>query len=597
MKTRYLFLIVALSSCAYAQSINVAVNDFKPQGLEASASAIISDRLRNELVNTNVFTVVERGQMEEILKEQGFQQSGCTSDACVVEVGQILGVQYMIAGSIGKLGNVYTISARLIDVGTGKIARASNVDCPCEIGQVLSKSTAEIARKLAAATGKKEVTPKEPEIRKPEAPLYGKIEIKSKPSGADVLIEGKNRGKTPLALDKQKPGTYALRIALETYSQVSDSIMVVANRVASKAYKLARTKEYLDSVSAAEFAKSHGGIEISSAPQGAKILLNNTFMGITPFKSDSVRAGRYRLKLLMPTYAEVKEKLTVKAGKRLQRKYELQHSRAYSDSIVAIEEAKRRELASREEPMRAREPRRVKFVFGTSYDMQLGGTREGAGTLRLTMEEYDNDILVATKSVDNTVEYRLDALQYIGGKIGLEIDRHYLGLSGLLGFAGADYSISEDTSFTPEADNTHESYGLFLSYAYSLVQTKLIAIQAGFNAGILDDGFSVELRPTDGRRMYPTALGPIDDASMNGYKFKTQTIHFGGPMVNVCIGRKRISSVIGYRMGMGEQTYFYELLEVHPDMATNALEKARKEGTYGLFHLFHSLHAAFIVRI
>ena len=43
--------------------------------------------------------------MEDILKEQGFQQTGCTSDECVVEVGKIIGVQQMVGGSISKVGN------------------------------------------------------------------------------------------------------------------------------------------------------------------------------------------------------------------------------------------------------------------------------------------------------------------------------------------------------------------------------------------------------------------------------------------------------------------------------------------------------------
>ena len=54
--------------------------------------------------------------MGEVLKEQGFQQSCCTSNECVVEVGQLLGVQQMISGSIGKVGDIFTVSVRIIDI-------------------------------------------------------------------------------------------------------------------------------------------------------------------------------------------------------------------------------------------------------------------------------------------------------------------------------------------------------------------------------------------------------------------------------------------------------------------------------------------------
>jgi TolB-like protein len=63
--------------------------------------------------------LVKRGMMEEVLQEQGFQQTGCTSEECAVEVGQLLGVQNMIGGSIGRVGDTFTIDARMISVQSG----------------------------------------------------------------------------------------------------------------------------------------------------------------------------------------------------------------------------------------------------------------------------------------------------------------------------------------------------------------------------------------------------------------------------------------------------------------------------------------------
>ena len=46
-----------------------------------------------------------------MLKEQGFQQSGCVSSECAVEAGKLLGVDQIVTGSIGKIGSYYTVSA------------------------------------------------------------------------------------------------------------------------------------------------------------------------------------------------------------------------------------------------------------------------------------------------------------------------------------------------------------------------------------------------------------------------------------------------------------------------------------------------------
>jgi hypothetical protein len=58
--------------------------------------------------------------MSEIMDEQGFQQSGCTSAECAAEIGALLGVQKMITGSFGKIGNTYTIEARMFAVESGQ---------------------------------------------------------------------------------------------------------------------------------------------------------------------------------------------------------------------------------------------------------------------------------------------------------------------------------------------------------------------------------------------------------------------------------------------------------------------------------------------
>ena len=104
----------------------VAVMDLEGRGISAMEAATLTDRLRSEMVNVGAFQVVERGQMEMLLEEQGFQQTGCTSAECAVEMGKLLGVQAMATGSIGKLGTMWTLDVRMFDVGTGEISKVSS---------------------------------------------------------------------------------------------------------------------------------------------------------------------------------------------------------------------------------------------------------------------------------------------------------------------------------------------------------------------------------------------------------------------------------------------------------------------------------------
>ena len=75
--------------------------------------------------------------MESILTEQGFQMSGCTSTECAVEAGKLLGVQKMIGGSVGKLGSLYNLSIRIIDVETGRIEKTESKRHEGSIEQLL----------------------------------------------------------------------------------------------------------------------------------------------------------------------------------------------------------------------------------------------------------------------------------------------------------------------------------------------------------------------------------------------------------------------------------------------------------------------------
>jgi hypothetical protein len=130
---------------------NIAVLDLEPRGgLSADEILSISDRLRGELLATGKYTVIERAQMDAILKEQGFQQTGvCSEASCIVQVGQLLAVHKMVGGSIGKVGKAYSINLKIIDVQTGKIERQVSDDIKCSKEELVSFHIRNVARKTA----------------------------------------------------------------------------------------------------------------------------------------------------------------------------------------------------------------------------------------------------------------------------------------------------------------------------------------------------------------------------------------------------------------------------------------------------------------
>jgi curli biogenesis system outer membrane secretion channel CsgG len=120
---------------------SIAVMDLDGRGISNDEVLSLTDRLRTALVRTTKATVVERSQMQQVLAEQDFQMTGCTSDECAIEIGQLLGVTRMVAGSIGKVGSTFSIDVRIIDIQTSRILESYARDYRGEIDGLLNEMT------------------------------------------------------------------------------------------------------------------------------------------------------------------------------------------------------------------------------------------------------------------------------------------------------------------------------------------------------------------------------------------------------------------------------------------------------------------------
>ena len=84
--------------------IQLALYDFKGRGIDSNTAIIFSDRFRVALIGREKIKVLERSEMNLVLAEQGFQKSGaCDYDACLLEIGQLLGIQFLVAAPLEKL--------------------------------------------------------------------------------------------------------------------------------------------------------------------------------------------------------------------------------------------------------------------------------------------------------------------------------------------------------------------------------------------------------------------------------------------------------------------------------------------------------------
>ncbi|MCH8024071.1 MAG: PEGA domain-containing protein [Candidatus Marinimicrobia bacterium] len=278
-------------------------------------AASLTDRLRSELVRTGRVTVVERGQMEQVLAEQDFQLSGCTSNDCAVEVGQLLGVTIMLAGSIGKVGSTFSIDLRTIDVQTGRIVSSLIRNYRGEIDGLLDEMgfvAGELVELLAAESGE------EP----PAEPSPARATIRSEPAGAQVTLNGVAVGNTPLdslVLAPEKPNR--LTINLAGYAPIDTGLVPTAGEQYDLSWNLVALKSWLS---------------VTSTPYGAVAILGGRRIGNTPIGRYEVTPGvPYKLSLRLRNHVRVDTSFTAIAGEHTRLNFPLQRISVVQTTPVA----------------------------------------------------------------------------------------------------------------------------------------------------------------------------------------------------------------------------------------------------------------------
>jgi TolB-like protein len=149
---------MCIAGAANAQEkMKIAVMDFNPGvGVNESMVNGLSDMLINSLFETRKFTIVERNQLYQAIKEQGFQQSSLSAGQ-IAKVGKILGVKSMLVGTVnfiatdrnteqvttGMITGEFNLDVRIIDVATGEIVSTAGVT------KTASKTYRDLMPKLA----------------------------------------------------------------------------------------------------------------------------------------------------------------------------------------------------------------------------------------------------------------------------------------------------------------------------------------------------------------------------------------------------------------------------------------------------------------
>lgn len=112
-----------------AVPVRLAILNFEAKGMSQEIADICLNSLSNSLANIDYITLIERNRIETVLKEQKLQASALTDETTNVQIGKLLGADLMLLCSIGKLGTSTIVTARILNVESGKVIRGREVMC------------------------------------------------------------------------------------------------------------------------------------------------------------------------------------------------------------------------------------------------------------------------------------------------------------------------------------------------------------------------------------------------------------------------------------------------------------------------------------
>ena len=130
----------------------------------------------------------------------------------------------------------------------------------------------------------------------------GRLLVRSRPTGARVSIDGKDRGVTPAAIRELARGAHRVRVTQDGFAPAERRIVITAIRSArSMTVALTKTRAAAAArgaqTAAAPSGRFTGALAVESRPAGARVFMDGRLVGTTPMALPSVRSGPHAIRL------------------------------------------------------------------------------------------------------------------------------------------------------------------------------------------------------------------------------------------------------------------------------------------------------------
>lgn len=171
------------------------------EGVKEADVNLISSFVANQVAKYSGRNVIAEADIQTILKgEEARQKCGAEDTSCIAEIGAALGVPEAVSGDIGRLGRIWMLNLRLLNIRSTTVIKRSSRQVEGEVDDLVVAIPLAVAELFG--------------IKLSDQP--GTLAISTEPEGVSVSVDSQNIGRTPLK-HRLTEGSYTLAFTQDSY--------------------------------------------------------------------------------------------------------------------------------------------------------------------------------------------------------------------------------------------------------------------------------------------------------------------------------------------------------------------------------------------
>ena len=143
------------------------------------------------------------------------------------------------------------------------------------------------------------------------SPSLGWLLVKTEPPGANVSIDGEDRGLTPLSLSDIPSGVHRIEISVLGYTTEQRTIEISPDETVA-----AISVELDPSMDSDAVLVANGTLFVDSRPTGASVFVDGELVGVTPLIVQELIVGSHEVRIVGDGYRPWLSTIQVEDGQR-----------------------------------------------------------------------------------------------------------------------------------------------------------------------------------------------------------------------------------------------------------------------------------------